>query len=222
MNGRAPCMAHAQLCMQETGPLLQQEGPVVVPALQYPCVSKDWICQFFSIICDASPRFLHRSCNTENNSDFLIPNAGPLLSEAQVKSANFTAYPVWLATSSTQFLQALNEIMEHSFEGTDNRRHRKLQVWDKEDTPFAALCLGNAPHLEMVFILNDISLASGKNGLWGPGLIPHDALLHGGVSLGSKHFMSLQALAKIHEGAHGASEYKQFRVRLQAFVLKQF
>jgi len=100
----------------------------------------------------------HRLCSPDGNS------TGPLLSEAQVKSANFTAYPVWLATSSTQFLQALNEIMEHSFEGTDNRRHRKLQ------------------HLEMVFILNDISLASGKNGLWGPGLIPHDALLHGSLS----------------------------------------
>uniref|UniRef100_A0A7S3VTP2 Protein kinase domain-containing protein n=1 Tax=Dunaliella tertiolecta TaxID=3047 RepID=A0A7S3VTP2_DUNTE len=97
----------------------------------------------------------HRLCSPDGNT------TGPLLTERQVNTANLTAFPTWIATSSTELLKKFEVISEHAFA--------------KGDGPSAIQDI----HIEMVFILKDISLASENLGLQHRPFLLYNTMLRG-------------------------------------------
>uniref|UniRef100_A0A7S3R8X6 Protein kinase domain-containing protein n=1 Tax=Dunaliella tertiolecta TaxID=3047 RepID=A0A7S3R8X6_DUNTE len=100
----------------------------------------------------------HRLCSPDGNS------TGPLLTDIQVQTANASAFPTWIVTSSTEFLERLKVFSDHAF--ADSQGHPAL-----EDRP-----------VQMVFILKDISLALENIVLWRRTFLLSDTLLHGPLS----------------------------------------
>eukprot|EP00967_Tisochrysis_lutea_P080424 scaffold110442_cov20-Tisochrysis_lutea.AAC.1 len=56
--------------------------------------------------------------------------AGPLLTDIQVQTANASAFPTWIVTSSTEFLERLKVFSDHAF--ADSQGHPALEVWGEE------------------------------------------------------------------------------------------